>query len=61
VANLILRRILIFSGILLGGLVLLFCITDIVMVALTGGFLTFVKSAKPPPPAAAKPATTHNK
>jgi hypothetical protein len=63
VANLILRRILIASGIFLGGFALLFCFALVVMLILTGGFFSFLKSGggQPSPPAATKPATTLKK
>jgi hypothetical protein len=49
VANLILRRILIFGGIFLGGVILLFCIVAVVALFMTGGFIALVNSARPQP------------
>ncbi len=63
VANLILRRILIFGGIFLGAVFLLFCVVFVVMIVFGAGLTAFVKSGMQPhsPPAATKPATTLKK
>jgi hypothetical protein len=62
-ANLILRRILIFGGIFLGGVFVLFCAVFVIIMIAGGGLAAFVNSnlSKPPPPAASKPATTLKK